>query len=127
MTTPRDYGRILRAHDGIEHMWRSTYGSMSLYGHRELLDQRHRPAPAAASSAVVIAASDAGEEVSLIPGATDLPAVTVTDPGGRVAARFPSITAWLEWIVGSMRDQLDELSMRRRRDARLDFDRPRWR
>jgi len=124
LTMPRDYARVLRAHDGIEHMWRTRYGSVSLFGHRELLDQLG--ASAGATPAVVIATSDAGEEVSLIAGVTDLAAVRVTDPGGRVAARFPGITSWLEWMVESMRDELEDLSMRRRRDALLGRDLPRW-
>ncbi len=34
---PRDHERVLRAHDGIDHLWRTPEGSLSLFGHDELI------------------------------------------------------------------------------------------
>ena len=115
---PRDYERILRAHDGIEHVWRSPAGgSMSLFGHRELLAQRV-VGDSAVISAVVVAASDDGEQVALVPGPTDLPAVIVRNGANRVVGRFPSMTAWLEWVLGDATTELEKSRMRRKPSGR---------
>jgi hypothetical protein len=108
---PRDYERVLRAHDGIEHLWHGTRGApLSLFGHRELLAQD----TGGAVSAVIIAAGDDGEQVALVPGPTDLPAVVARNGQARVVARFPSVTAWLEWIL---REATDEIARARQHRA----------
>jgi len=115
---PRDYERVLRAHDGIDHLWRlPSGGSLSLFGHRELIAQRSAD-DTAVVSAVVIAASDDGEQVLLVPGPTEqLPAVIQRNANARVVARFPSITAWLEWLHGEMGAELERWRARRRPSA----------
>ena len=97
LAMPRDYERVLRAHDGVEHVWRDRQGaSFSLFGHRELLLAQRRAAD------VIIATAASGEEVALAAGPTELPVVVVRNAQGRAIARFPSVTAWLEWILGEM-------------------------
>ena len=108
MPMPRDYERVLRAHDGIDHLWRSPCGSMSLFGHGELIAARVVPTVPEVRAGVVVAASDAGEAVCLVPGATDVPAVVSVGVRGRVDGRFPSVTAWLEWILRTTTEARDE-------------------
>jgi hypothetical protein len=96
LAMPRDYERVLRAHDGVDHLWCDARGaSISLFGHRELLAQR-------GGAEVRIAAGAGGEDVALVPGPTELPVVVVRNAQGRAVARFPSVTAWLEWLLGEM-------------------------
>jgi hypothetical protein len=103
LVMPADYERVLRAHDGIDHVWRSALGSFTLLGHEALLASASVGEPD-----VVVGASDAGERVALVPAQSELPALVATDPRGHVVERFPSVTAWLEWILRAMTDELDE-------------------
>jgi hypothetical protein len=113
LAMPRDYERVLRAHDGIDHVWRTgAGGSMSLFGHRELFAQRGAGEPEVVA-AVVIAGSDDGEQVALVRGPTELPAVIARNAQARVTARFPSVTAWLEWLVDESSTELERLRGRR--------------
>jgi len=105
---PRDHERVLRAHDGIDHLWRTPSGSLSLFGHDDLMVPKVVPIAPEARGGVVVAASDAGDAVCLVPGATDLPAVVSVDPRGRVIARFPSVTMWFEWILRTSTEERDE-------------------
>jgi hypothetical protein len=115
---PRDYERVLRAHDGIDNIWRSPAGgSMSLFGHRELLAQR-TAADNAVISAVVVAASDDGEQAALVPGPTDLPVLIMRNAHARVVGRFPSVTAWLDWIAGDTTAEVERWRMRRKSESR---------
>lgn len=117
---PRDYERVLRAHDGIDHLWRTTTGSLSVFGHRELLAQRFA-GDRAVVSAVIVAASDDGEQVALVPGPTDLPAVLARNAHARVTGRFPSVTAWLEWLLGEATDELERRRARQKQAARAEL------
>jgi hypothetical protein len=99
LAMPRDYERVLRMHDGIDHLWRTAQGSLSLFGHDELIAGRAVPAAMEARAGIVVAASPAGDAATLVPGPTELPALVVSDPRGRVLARFPSVTTWFEWIL----------------------------
>ncbi|HTJ42527.1 MAG TPA: hypothetical protein VL463_10560 [Kofleriaceae bacterium] len=119
LAMPRDYERILRAHDGIDHVWRTANGAvMSVFGHRELFAQR-AAADAAVVSAVIIAASDDGEQVALVPGPMELPAAVVRNAQGRITGRFPSATAWLEWIHGENSAALDRARLRRKANLKV--------
>lgn len=123
LAMPRDYERLLRAHDGIEHVWRTgAGGSMSLFGHRELFAQRGGPAEVL-DTLVVIASADDGEQVALVAGPTELPAVVARNAESRVIARFPSVTAWLEWILEASTAALERTRGRRRAVQRTQLDR----
>jgi hypothetical protein len=113
LAMPRDYERLLRAHDGVDHLARTGGGaSMTLFGHRELLAQR-TAGDGAVVSAVIVAASDDGEQVALVPGPTDLPAVLTRNAQARVTGRFPSVTAWLEWVLAETTGELERRRVRR--------------
>jgi len=97
---PRDYERVLRSHDGVEHLSRSRYGSLRLLGHRDLLAQgASPPGRDEASVGIVIAESELGETVAVVPRPTGDVYVVVRDPRGRVLARFAGVTEWLEWLL----------------------------
>ena len=118
---PRDYERLLRAHDGVDHLWRTEGGaSMTLFGHRELLAQR-TAGEGAVVSAVIVAGADDGEQIALVPGATDIPAVLARNAHARVTGRFPSVTAWLEWMLGEATAELERRRARQRQAARAEL------
>ncbi len=102
---PRDLERVLRVHDGIDHLWRAPSGSLTLFSHLGLLGAPRQPPGARAG--VVIAASDAGDAVCLVPGAS-APAVVLADARGQIVERVPSVTAWLEWILRTTTEARDE-------------------
>ncbi len=105
---PRDHERVLRAHDGIDHLWRTPEGSLSLFGHDELITPTVTSCAAEARGGVVVAASSVGDTVCLVPGPTELPAVVAADRRGRVVGRFPCVTSWLEWMLRTSTEERDE-------------------
>ncbi|MCE9575421.1 MAG: hypothetical protein K8W52_19875 [Deltaproteobacteria bacterium] len=113
---PRELEWLLRLHDGIDHLWCTPSGSLTLFSHHGLLGA-WAPVPIAeARDGVVIAASDSGDAVCLAPA--PVLALVLGDPRGRVVARFASVTAWLEWVLRASSDERADRTAGGRRRAR---------